>query len=582
MAVTSAIDRPSLCLLRSVGLGTVGVTGTMLSTMGAAYAQVPPPAPVPPQAVQPSAGEISRERLTLPPVRTPKFELRIQSTDKSAVAKSIESVQFILRDVAVEGATAFPPDVINGFFADIKGKRVGLGVVREAATKLEGLYREKGYFLTRVFIPPQPISNGRVKVTVIEGFIEDITVEGLDAGTQRAVRAALEPLLQHKPIDLPSLERRLLILNDMPGIGGTSVLRQGATLGGSSLIITLEERPDTYVATVNNGASRILGPWSYGVNATFNRPLDLPGSFNIGLNAGGPNLAAVQSVSGRYLIGVGNQGLLASVGVLAAKARPGGSVRALGIVNNLITISARARYPFIRSRAFSLFGEVGLSVNRSDTDILGVPLIRDRTTVLDVGVSAQENGFLNGSTTINASVLQGLPILGALNSASPSPSTLNFDPSFTRLVYSIQRTQTLTGKFSAQLAFQGQYTNSKLLSGELISFGGSGIGRGFDPAAITGDRGYGGSIELRYDVPISNTIVRNAQIYGFVDGARTRSLRTATIPGVSQDLQSAGGGLRLSHRYGSIDFQGAYARRVLGGTDKRPNPRALISATFIY
>ena len=81
--------------------------------------------------MQPSQGEISRERLTLPPVRTPKFELRIQSTDKSAVPKSIESVQFVLRDVLVEGATAFPADAVNALFAEIKGKRVGLGAVRE-------------------------------------------------------------------------------------------------------------------------------------------------------------------------------------------------------------------------------------------------------------------------------------------------------------------------------------------------------------------------------------------------------------------------------------------------------------------
>lgn len=565
--------------VRPLSLTAMSVSGVVLVSAGTAQAQVAPP---PPQVVQPSQGEISRERLTLPPVRTPKFELRIQSTDKSAVPKSIEAVQFQLRDVVVDGATAFSADVVNGFFADIEGKRVGLGTVREAATKLEALYREKGYFLTRVFIPPQPIANGIVKVTVIEGFIEDITVEGLDPATQRSVRAMLAPLLERKPIDLPSLERRLLILNDIPGIGGTSVLRQGATLGGSSLIITLDERPDSYQVAINNGASRILGPWSYGVNATFNRPLNLPGSFNFGLNAGGRSLQAVQSVSARYSQAITKEGLLASVGVLVAKARPGGSVRPLDIVNNLISISARARYPFIRSREFSLFGEMGLSVNRSDTDILGQPLIRDRTTVLDIGLSAQQNGWLNGSTTFSATVNQGLPILGALNAAAPAPSTLGFEPNFTRLVYSIQRTQPLPARFSAQLNFQGQYSNSKLLSGELVSFGGSSVGRGFDPAAITGDRGYGGLAELRYDVPISNVVVRNAQIYGFVDAARTTSLATAMAARVSQSIQSAGGGLRISHRYGTVDIQGAYARRALGGADQRPNPRALISATFAY
>jgi hemolysin activation/secretion protein len=577
--IAPAVNLSPFRHVRQFAWGAIGAGGAVLTATGSAYAQVPPPVP---QVVQPSQGEISRERLTLPPVSTPKFELRIQATEKSGVPKSIEAVQFLLRDVIVEGATAFPAETVNGLFASLKGTRVGLGAVREAATKLEAMYQEKGYFLSRVFIPPQPIKDGVIKITVIEGFIEDITVEGLDAGTQRTVKAALTPLLEHKPIDLPSLERRLLILNDIPGIGGTSVLRQGATLGGSSLIVTLEERPDTYQVAINNNASRILGPWSYGANATLNRPLNLPGSLNIGVNAGGRDLRLVQSVSGRYAMAVGKDGLLASFGVLAAKARPGGSVRPLEIVNDLLTISARARYPFIRSRAFSLFGEIGFSVNRSDTDILGQPLIRDRTTVLDLGLSAQQNGFLNGTTTINASVYQGLPILGALNSAAPSPSILNFDPQFTRVVYSIQRAQPLPARFSLQLSFQGQYTNSKLLSGELVAFGGAGVGRGFDPAAITGDRGYGGQAELRYDVPISNTIIRNAQIYGFVDAARTTSLATVTVPRSSQHIESAGGGLRITHRYGTVDFQGAYALRLLGGADQRANPRALISANFIY
>lgn len=564
------------------GLGAISVGGTVLTTMGSAYAQVPPPPSPPPQIVQPSVGEISRERLTLPAIQKPKFQLRIQSPDSSAVSKSIDSVKFLLRDVIVEGSTAFPPEVVQGIFAEVKGKTVGLGDVRKAATKLEARYRDEGYFLTRVFIAPQPISNGAIKVTVIEGFIEDITVEGLDPATQKTVRAALAPLLTRKPIDLPSLERRLLILNDIPGIAGTSVLKQGTTLGGSSLVVTLEDRPDSYQVAINNGASRILGPWSYAANATFNRPLDLPGSFNLGISAGGRNLQSVQTVSARYTRAVGKEGLLTSVGILVAKARPGGSVRPLNIVNNLISVSARARYPFIRSREFSLFGEVGLSVNRSDTDILGQPLIRDRTTVLDFGVSAQQNGFLNGSTTANVGLYQGLPILGAIKNDAPAPSTLNFDAQFTRIVYSIQRTQPLPARFSAFLSFQGQYTNSKLLSGELVSFGGSAVGRGFDPAAITGDRGYGGLAELRYDLPISNVVIRSAQIYGFVDAARTTSLATVVLPAISQNIQSGGGGIRINHRYGSIDFQGAYARRLLGGADERPNPRALISATFAY
>ena len=552
-----------------------GITGTFLLGALPAAAQVAPPS-------LPSQGEISRERLTLPPVETPQFDLRIQAPEKSAVPKAIDAVQFEIRAVEVDGMTAFPRDQVDAFFTPLIGKKTGLAPVRDAAQALEDLYRKKGFFLSRVFIPPQQLENGTLKVTVIEGFIDNIVVEGLDGGARKAVAAALQPLRTHHPIDLASVERQLLVLNDIPGISGTSVLRQGERLGASDLIVTLDSPANTYAISVNNVGSRILGPWAYSANGNFNRPLGIPGALNLGVSAGGRELRSVQSASVRYSFAVGPQGLIASFGVLAAKARPQGSIRALDVRNNLLSLSARARYPLIRSRANSLFLEGGLSVNRSDTDVLGTPLSRDRTTVGDIGLIFQQNGWENGATTISASVLHGLPILGAIDSASPLPSVLGFDQQFTRVTYSLQRVQRLPAHFSTLVSVQGQYTRSKLLSGELISFGGPSIGRGFDPSAVTGDRGIGGLAELRYDLALPSKLVYNAQLYGFFDGARATSIATTAFPETTQRIKSVGGGMRVYHRYGVVDVQGAYAIRKIGSADERPNPRALVTATFIF
>ena len=564
-----ATRHAGLCGLRAVGAG-----GLLLAGITSAQAQVTPQLP--------SQGEISRERVTLPPVETPRFDLRIQAPEKSAVPKAIDAIEFELKDVVVDGATAFPPEKIAEFFAPFKGKKVGLGVVRDAADALEQYYKAHGYFLTRVFIPPQQVDNDTIKVTVVEGYIEDITVEGLDERTRNAVKSALEPLLKHRPIDLPSIERRLLILNDIPGISGSSVLRPGNSLGGSSMIVTLEKTRNSYQFGVNNTGSRILGPWSYALNANINRPLNLPGVLSLGVGAGGRDLKSVQSVSGRYSVAIGNQGLIGSVGVLAAKARPGGSVKPLNILNNLLSVTAQLRYPIIRSRALSLFAEVGVSVIRSDTDVLGQRLITDRTTEGEIGLTFQQNDWLDGSTTITANIYHGLPILGALDRSAALPSVLNFDPEFTRFNYSVQRVQRISNKFSASIAIQGQYSTSKLLSGELVAFGGTLIGHGFDPSAITGDRGFGGIGEIRYDLALPIKWVSHAQLYGFTDGAMTTNLATATIPQSSQSIRSSGGGVRLYHRYGLIDFQLAYAHQKLGNADDRGNPRALISASFYY
>jgi hemolysin activation/secretion protein len=559
--------------LTAFGFAT-GLFALSVATSGQVSAQALPNIP--------SQADISRERVPLPPVEEPEYKLRIQSTDKSAVSKSIDSVEFQINDVVVQGATAFPPDEIEAFFAEIEGKKVGLGAVRDAANQLEQHYRAHGLFLTRVFIPPQQISNDTIIITVVEGYIEDITIEGLDESTRASVRAALEPLLSHKPIDLPSMERRLLILNDLPGVSANSVLRPGQNLGGSSMIVKLDRPKNFYLASIDNGGSRILGPWNYSVNANVNRPLNLPGALSFGLSSAGPRFRALKSLNMRYSGAIGTHGLTGSIGALVAKARPGGSVKSLDIVNDALSISGRLRYPIIRSRALSLFVEGGVSVNRSDTDILGQRVTSDRTTVGDVGLTLQQNGWLNGSTTFKANIFQGLPLFKARERSDPLASVAEFDPNFTRLTYSIQRTQHLSTKVSLVMELKGQYTKSKLLSGELIAFGGAQIGRGFDPSAITGDRGLGGRAELRYNLKIPIKWASRGQLYGFADTARTTNIATTTGPKLTESIRSVGGGLRVYHRYGVIDTQLAYGHNPFGGPDDRPNPRVLISASFFY
>ena len=551
------------------------VTALMLVAAQPAAAQITPP-------TLPSQSEISRERVTLPPPETPTFDLRIQTPEKSAVPKAIDEVEFQVREIVVEGATAFPPDQIDGFFAPLEGKTIGLEAVREAAARLENLYRENGYFLTRVFVPPQQIENDRLTIRVVEGYIGDIYVEGMDEGTRADVQKMLAPLLQRKPIDLASIERRLLVLNDMPGVSGTSVLRQGAALGASDLVVTLAVPRNLYQLTFNNSGSKILGPWTYAANANLNRPLDLPGALTLGVSAGGRHLEAVRTVSARYSFGLGLDGFIASVGAIVAKAKPAGSLRPLDIVNDLVSISARGRYPLIRGRADSLFVEAGLSVNRSKTDILGARLVDDQTSVGDIGLIYQQNGWLDGTTTISANVFQALPIFDAMERDAPLPSVANFDPHFTRFTYALQRVQKFPSNFSSLIALQGQYTNSKLLSGELISFGGPTLGRGYDPSAITGDRGIGALAELRYDAPITKSWFNGAQFYTFLDGARTVSLAAPMVERSVEKIRSKGIGVRLYHRYGLIDVQAADAYRRLGGADERRDPRVLISGSFLF
>jgi hemolysin activation/secretion protein len=104
------------------------------------------------------------------------------------------------------------------------------------------------------------------------------------------------------------------------------------------------------------------------------------------------------------------------------------------------------------------------------------------------------------------------------------------------------------------LSGQGQFSFVPLINGELVSFGGIGIGRGYDPGAITGDRGIGGSAELRYDQAVGSQYLLSAEPYVYFDAGQTWYIQRggAVDPSlIDQNIQSVGGGVRLTLPYNS-------------------------------
>ena len=100
--------------------------------------------------------EISRQRVPILPLpATPDFDLRLQAPEKAAVPRAIEELVFEIRGVKVSGNTLFSDDEVNAIFKPAIGPAVTLATLREAAEKLEARFRDKGFFLTRVFVPPQ-------------------------------------------------------------------------------------------------------------------------------------------------------------------------------------------------------------------------------------------------------------------------------------------------------------------------------------------------------------------------------------------------------------------------------------------
>jgi hemolysin activation/secretion protein len=404
-----------------------------------------------------------------------------------------------------------------------------------------------------------------LQVQVLEGYIGDVFVDSPNPASTRLIETLMAPVPKERPAKFNSLERRMLLINDMPGLSGTTVLQQGGALGSSEILVSAVKVPNQYRATFSNTSSELIGPLSYSLGGTISQPFNRPGALDVTLSASGQRLKELRSVNGRYAMPLGARGIVGSIGGLVAFARPGGAVAALDVRSRVMSFNARLRFPIVRSRANSVYLDVGVALNRNKTSILGETLSDDRSTVAEATLSWQQANWLSGDTNVSLSLFQGLTVLGANDATAPLASVLGFEPRFQRLVYTLQRNQRIVPRVSAQLNVQGQYTTDRLSSGETISFGGPSIGRGYDPSLIGGERGLGVAGELRYAVPYAaEKLIEAVQLYAFADFARATVLATEISDKQTNKISSLGFGLRMVMlgRF-NVDLQGAKARREL-------------------
>ena len=560
-ATTLPLFRGFPALASVLALAVAGWPGAMASAQSTI--KVPPQADISRQRVQP---------LPLPPI---DYDFRIQSPEKSAVPRAIDEIEFSVRSIRVLGAEHLPEAQVRAIFAPLEGRTILLEELRKAAQQLEDRYREKGYFLTRVFVSPQQVKDGVLEVQVLEGYISAAFVEAPNEPSRRHAEKMLAPVINQRPARFLDLESRLLLLNDVPGLAATSILRQGAVVSSSEIQVAATRVPNAYRASFSNTASSTLGPNTYGLGATLSQPLGRPGLLDIDISASGRKLEELRTVSVRYAMPIGHRGTILAVGGLFAKARPGGTAAALNIRSSIATMNARLRAPLLRTRPNSVYLDLSLTVNRGRTDInFGAPvtLPDDNGTVAEASLTWQQAGWLNGATTVTVSVARGLIILGANGNSSAQIKEQGAKPDFTKLSYDFQRTQILTDSLTAQVSIQGQYTADHLVPRELVSFGGPSIGRGYDPSLLAGERGLGVAGELQYALPFAVTgLIEGTKLYSFADWARATTLASGpTSPKTNEYLSSLGVGVRTvlkSHL--SIDLQIAKAIRTVNATARR-------------
>lgn len=509
------------------------------------------------QGVDPGrVSERLRDRTDLPNVAP--LDLPAQPGSPSAPQSDLPVT---LTSIRFEGATMVPRDVLDALAAPYLNRQMPVAELFRLAEAVTVEYRRRGYVLSRALVAPQRIEGGVATITIIEGTIGEARVEGDAGGYRPYLNAYLAPLRNARPTMGDDLSRALLLARDLQGADVQAVLTPSATVAGAAdLNLVVKRKPIEAFAAIDNRGTRWLGPVQIYGGVVLNDLLEAGGRLAITAVGAPDEGGELGFISGAYDQPIGGSGLRASAFANYARTRPGEELRALDLKGESFTWGLGLKYPFLRSRATNILGQINVLARDSRSHSLMLnPIFDDKIRLVTAELLANHGDATGGQTSVRASISQGLDIFGATRFADPAKSRGTASGRFTRINGEISRVQPLYRGLHLLVAATGQWTQDSLLASEEFGLGGNDFGRAYDPSEITGDRGYAGKAELFYTIPARG--MGSVEPFAYFEGGRV--YQNGPLPGEARrnGLQSAGAGLRASVA-GRFGFSMEYAKPI--------------------
>ena len=527
------------------------ITVALLATSEIAFAQPQPP----------SAGSQLQQ---IPPAQSPAAAVPDIDVGRSEASADPVGAGPTIRvnSLHVTGNTVFPEAQLIAAAAVPPGSDLTLSQLREAAARISSFYGSRGHFLAQAYLPAQDIRNGAVTINVVEGRYGTTGIRNRANLSDRVANDALSGLDAGDPVTARALERRLLLMSDIPGITVRSALSPGTLVGTSDLTVDLASGPlVTGSVESDNAGNRYTGAYRLGGTLNLNNPAGIGDRASLRLLGSTGGLAygraAYQAPFGNATLGLAYTHLRYQLG------REFSSLNADGTADIL---SVFGSYPLVRSRNVNLYALLGADLRLLEDRIGLVAAESDKTSrVLTAGLSGNSHDSLAGggwNQFAAGFTLGDLHIQNALERAADALAGRR-EGGFGKFQLSAARLQTVTGPLSLYAAVRGQLAFANLDTSEQMELGGAQAVRAYPEGEAYGDQGYVATVEARLTlVRWAESLPGQLQLITFLDMGEVEFARNPWFAGSNHARRSGiGTGLTWSGP-DNLVARVAYARRL--------------------
>lgn len=496
------------------------------------------------------AGTLSRELEQSTPMVPATLDKPIST--ESTLKLSTDTTPILVQKIHLKDNTLLSNDVLDIIFAEYVGKETTFAGLQTLAQTLTHAYHQAGYPLVSVIIPPQRLEKGVVTLQVIEGKVNEISLNNHSRLTDDTVQGYLSAIPTGKTLNQKDSERALLLLKDLAGTKQVTYRLDGSQKG-TTLVVDLESAPRFHgFAQVDNYGSKSTGELRTRVGLDINSPLGRGEKLSMQAMSSfkGVNYAKLATD-----IPIGYQGLTTSLGVGHTRYDLGGDFKDLDATGTATTFDASMRYPVLRNNQSNVWMSLGGEYRDLQDKIGSTNTVTDKSLKaiqLNINGFHQDNFLVGGYTQWSLINTLGRLSIDSADARALDAVSAKTQGNYHKINASINRTQYISPKFSLHASINGQWANKNLDSAEQLSLGGADAIAAYHSNDVSADMGVLGQLEARY------ALLPNLSVAAFYDAGRAK-LRTNPYTPQDNFINLYGGGLGLYGQYKNLSLQSKMA-----------------------
>jgi hemolysin activation/secretion protein len=494
----------------------------------------------------PNAGSILQQlQPTIPPVTQPNAPTLEVTPKSDASLPPSQPIQ--VNTLRITGNTAFATETLHALVADQEGKSLTLPQLDELAGRITAYYQAHGFPLTRAIIPAQSITDGVIIIQVVEAHFGKVQLNNHSEVSDALLNASLAPLSGGELIVDDELNRALLLLSDVPGVGVNAVLKPGTAVGTADMDVeTRYTQAPLANVSLDNYGNQYIGRTRLSGNVNLVNPFHHGDTLSANIISTGEGMNYARLSYDTLLNG---QGTRVGAAYSALRYKLGSTASVLDANGTATVGSLWVKHPLIRTKQYNLYAQLQYDAKdlRDHVDVSSVHTDRHlNNLVLSVNGDMRDNLLTGGMSIASLGWTNGRSSFDDATAASSDASTARTAGGFSKWNANIARLQGLTSSDSLYFNFSMQWADSNLDSAEKMTAGGPYTVRAYDIGAISGDTGYVATVEIRHD--LDPRVFGKCQVVAFIDTAYVKvnrhpwstSENSATLSGAGVGLNWTG------------------------------------------